>query len=156
MFGIPVINFDIHLESSNKYLLAINTNIFPIFRIDGIIGVNGSGEIIYQKDESTLDKLIEILNVNSSELLEYYYSGDVLYILFDKTKFPYTLGTMFIIQGIRGILPVRNEEDYIDIPDNLLDLFYNYIIKYTHMIQGLKVPSDTLININNLEKSIGE
>lgn len=156
MFGIPVANFDKHLESNDKYIIAINTNIFPLSRVDGIIAVNSLGETYYQKSQTTLDNLIETLTKNLDKLLEFYYSGDILYILFDKNKFPYQYDTMFIVQGIRGVLPLKDNEDYIDVPDNLLDLFYNYVLKYTHTIQGLKVPSDILININNLEKSIGE
>lgn len=155
MFGLAVTHFNKFLENSTGYVLAISTSVFPVYEIKSVMAINSDGLITEVNTSVNLDELNKIF-MEGNQKLAYFFSGDVIYIYFRKNEYSYTADTKFIITGIRSVLPVKDLEDKIDIPENYLDLFVNYVMKYIYLTKGLKVPSDIVLEINNLEQKLNQ
>ncbi len=156
MFGLPVVHIPIFLEGSNGYIIAIDFNILRLSDVDNVIVAReDTNEVEIINTETTLKDLT--LQINDPQVnCAYYNSGDALYILFRKDIYPYRSETKFIVTGTRSALPITSEDDYIDIPEEYLELFMFYVHKYIYLFQGKKVQPDIELAINNLEVKLKE
>jgi len=151
MFGVPANHFPIFLEGEDGYVLAIDFNLLRLKTVNSVIATNAIDKKLYEaSEELSLEDLIKQIN-NPSKEVAFYNSGDSLYILLKRSVLPYSFQVKIVVAGIRSSVPIKSEDDYIDIPEKYLELFIYYTAKYACVMKGKRVPSDIEIAINNLE-----
>ncbi|NPV12731.1 MAG: hypothetical protein HPY57_13170 [Ignavibacteria bacterium] len=156
MFGLPVVHVPIFIEGVEAYIIAIDFNLLNLKSVSSVIAINEATSLVKTiTTETSLEDMTK--SINSTEIeFAFYNSGDAIYLFFNKTIFPYNQNTKFILTGIRSAIPITSKDDYLDIPEEYLELFIYYVNKYVNLLSNRRVNPDIDLAINNLEYKLRE
>lgn len=151
----PVNKFTKHLDDVNGYILVFDVDEFALNWVEKVIAYNPVSD--YRKTVSGSTELEQLLGYPG-----YHYSDEVpelafnlststLYIFFRSDVFPYE-STRFSLVGYRNTFPVKSLDDYIDVPENALELFLKMITLESIKLSGKKVPAELQREVNELKQ----
>jgi len=98
--------------------------------------------------------LAEYLERETSPDLAFNYTHGMLTIFLNTVAYPYTTDTEITIFGRRNAIKLAKDDDIADFPDELIELFSAYTIKFASLLKGKPIPADAVRIIMREEYAI--
>ena len=101
-------------------------------------------------DQIPIATLHRYINDISCPDFAYSVDSDILTMFFKTSAYPYSGTTTYLLFGKRFALTINSLEDYVDVPDDKMELFVNLCQKGACDILGIRTPNAILDNIKRL------
>ena len=155
MFGTPVSYCDLIQQSAKGYIMAVGINQVNIDTIN-LVQVNYNNDTETSTEEVKLEELLRMTIEPNDKKFAWSQDTNRLYMFFNADDYPFgSIDTIyFFVIGIRNGNPIRDLNDYIDIPEKDLELFVNYSIIEAAQVLGKPIPASVQNEVKEIEYKI--
>ena len=154
--NITITTLDQVQTGTYGYLVKLDTTNILAYDINFIqaFGVIASASGNPTSGSVTTETLASYLELSSCPDLAFNYTHGMLTMFFKTSTWPYTTDTEITLFGKRNAIKLTNENDNADFPDELIELFSAYAIKFASMLKGKAVPANAARTIMREEYPI--
>ena len=147
MLGNPITYAKKIAEGSKGYIVVVKLNdlladeITRCWLVRDLSQISGYDNSILKLSSVGYDRLFDFLESGDVEGA-YSWDKENLWIYVNEDEgWPYTTTVNFFVSGYRTAIPIRDEDSYIDVPEEDIELFVKYTIKESAQLRGKLIPS---------------
>lgn len=144
----PVTLFNKFISGNPSYILAFDLDDYSLLNVKEVL-VNRNNLFERVSINKDLRDLVDAIENNTSGVM-FHFNGSQLYVYFNGNEYPYDNLTKVTFTGNRGVNVIYNENGYIDISEDKLELFLKMLLKEIYEYSGKNIP----VNLHNEIKEL--